>query len=149
MKQLQFDMIRPGQRFWTNVDGNKLVEHIRLYEPIMSEKETDTGIGPIIQRDVEWNAVELNSGRCAEISNTTSVFVIDGNEQNAIVTESSYGDGSKPTDGKCVQVLEVVDHYLIETRSLSGLGFNTLKDQIQNRFKVDQMVHLKRKLIVG
>jgi hypothetical protein len=149
MKQVQFKTIRPGQRFWTTVDDSKLVEHIRLYEPIMGEKETDTGIGPIIQREVEWNAVELNNGRCAEITDQTTVFVIDGNEHNAIVTDSSYGDGTKPTHGKCVQVLEVVDHYLVETRSLSGLGFNDFYDQITKRFKVNQMVHLTRKTIVG
>jgi hypothetical protein len=80
MKSVKFDMVQPGQRFWTHVHDLELVEHIRLHEPVMQDVEVDTGIGPQVEREVEWNCVELDEGRLAIIMDHIDVYVLDPND---------------------------------------------------------------------
>lgn len=145
MKSVKFDLIRPGQRFWTDAfDDQQLVEHIRLFEPVMS----DTSIGPMPEWEVEWNCVELSEGRLGLIQDQTDVW-IDNGENHPISWKHQYGDGTKPPLGKVVQTLEVVDQFRMTVHSLQGVNATALKDQIQDRYKVDSITHLERKVIVG
>jgi len=149
MKSIKFDLIRPGQRFWTDAfDDQRLVEHIRLFEPAMVQVEHDTGIGPMSEWEVEWNCVELSEGRLGLILDHVDVW-IDNGENHPISWKHQYGDGTKPPLGKVVQTLEIVDEFRMKVHSLNGVSADTLKDQIQDRYKVDKITHLERLVIVG
>lgn len=70
MKSVKFSSIRQSQRFWADAFDGPLVEHIRLYEPVESEKE------------VQWNCVELSEGRLGLILDDIEVLI---NESEPIV----------------------------------------------------------------
>jgi hypothetical protein len=135
MKNTKFKDIEPGQRFWNKVHEHEnatLVEHLRLYD------EDSDG----------YNAVELNEGRLCYFHSNEDVKIIEANDVNPVNVEFKTPDGNVAPQHKRAQTVGCVDQFTIAVESINGIGVDSLKNQLQKKFKVSNVKFLRKTFTV-